>query len=326
MSARLTRWATAALAVACMAPLAHAQSSSNYPDRTIRIMVGYAPGGGIDTMARILAESLSKEVGQSVIVENRAGAAGMLAADAVAKAAPDGYTLLMGDTSLLIAPHIQQKAVMQPLKELKPVAGVFESQLLVVANNNFPASNPKELIDLIKANPDKFSYATSGIGSIHHMGFEMLKERAGLSILHVPYRGAAQLIPDIVSNQVPLGVVSYAAGRELAQGGKLKAVALLTAPREGRASMAAPVADVIPGFSVGPQQILFAPLATPDAIVQRIAQAVEKVLATPEVKEAAARNGVLPAYVPPAQLAKDLAAESEQWARLVESRGIRIEQ
>jgi len=324
MPVSLHRRAILAMTLAAATSLAAAQSTS-FPERTVRIMVGYAAGGGIDTMARILAQNLSTELGQSVVVENRAGAAGMLAADAVAKSAPDGYNLLMGETSLLIAPHLQQKAVLDPLKDLTPVAGLFESQLMVVANNDFPASNPKELVEVIKANPDKFTYATSGIGSIHHMGFELMKARAGLSILHVPYRGASQLIPDIVSNQVQLGVVSAAAGKELTQSGRMKAVAMLTVPDHANPTGVAPLADVLPGFDVGPLQVLYAPAGTPPEVVARLTKAVQAVLAKPEVARDAAQHGVSPAYVAPAELAKSLARESAEWAQLIKDQNIRSE-
>ena len=196
-----------ALALAAVPALAQ---PSAFPSRPVRMLVGYAAGGGVDAMARMLATRLSPLLGQQVNVENRPGAASAIAADAVAKAPADGYTLLVGDTAMLVSPLLGTKVPYDPIQSFTPVAGAFQAPLMIVAHNGVPASSPAELVALMKANPGRYSYATSGIGTVHHLGFEILKARTGASAVHVPYRGASQILPDVMGGQIPLAVVSVA--------------------------------------------------------------------------------------------------------------------
>jgi tripartite-type tricarboxylate transporter receptor subunit TctC len=309
------------------APLAFAQAASTssgqaYPGRPIRLMVGYAPGGGVDALARLLAVRLSASLGQQLIVENRAGATGMIAADAVARSAPDGYTLLMGESGLLIARLLQPNSPIDPLKALKPVAGAFVAPLLIVANNDIPAATPAELIALIKANPGRYSYATSGIGTVHHLGFEMIKARTGAFIVHIPYRGAAQIVPDVIGGRVAFGVVSAAAGLAQARAGKVRAVALMNTGKLPGAENVPPLADALPGFNVAPRLMLLAPAGTPDAVIARLDEAVRSALASPELVNAAAQQGAIPAYTPTAALAAEMVRESSDWQQVIRSQNI----
>lgn len=315
LSRRTVLGATLALA----APIARAQA---FPARPIRILVGYAAGGGVDAMARMLAQRLSPDLGQQVIVENRAGASGMIAADLVAKAPADGYTLLMGETGMLITSQLQPRANLDPIKSFTPVAGAFIAPLMIVANNNVPAAGPKELIALLKANPGKYSYATSGVGTVHHMGIELVKARTGAFVVHIPYRGASQIIPDVISGQVPIGVVSATAGLAQSRSGRVRAVAMLSTARLPGAENVPAMADAIPGFNVAPRLMLLAPAGTPAAVVEKLNDAVRGVLESAELAQAAAQQGAVPAYLPPAQLATTLAEESTGWARVVQAQRI----
>ena len=245
---------------ACASPLALAQA---YPNRPIRMLVGYAAGGGVDAMARMLATRLSPLLGQQFNVENRPGAASAIAADAVAKAPADGYTLLVGDTAMLVSPLLGTKVPYDPIQSFAPVAGAFQAPLMIVAHNGVPASTPAELVALMKANPGRYSYATSGIGTVHHLGFEILKARTGASAVHVPYRGASQILPDVVGGQIPLAVVSVAAGMAQARAGRLKAVAQLSMAKLPGAEGLATLAEVLPGFDVAPSVFVLAPAGTP---------------------------------------------------------------
>jgi len=221
-----------------------------FPNKPIRILVGYSPGGGVDAMARLIAPYLATQLGQPVVIENRTGAAGLIAGDAAAKAAPDGYTLLMGESGLLIAQYLQASMSFDPIKSFAPVAGVFKAPLLVVVNNDFPAKTPREMIALLKANPGKYSFATSGVGTVQHLGFEMLKGQTGSFVVHVPYRGAGQIIPDVVGGQIPIGVISAAAGIAQAKAGKLRAIALMSKGGVPGLENVPPLADALPGFDV----------------------------------------------------------------------------
>ena len=307
---------------ACASPLALAQA---YPNKPIRMLVGYAAGGGVDAMARLLATRLAPLLGQQVNVENRPGAASAIANDAVAKAPPDGYTLLLGESAMLISPLLGAKVPYDPIQSFTPVAGAFSSPLMIVAHNGFPASTPAELVALLKAEPAKYSYATSGVGTVHHLGFEILKARTGSSAVHVPYRGASAILPDVIGGQIPLGVVSVAAGMAQARAGRLKAVAQLSTGKLPGAENLPALAEALPGFNAAPSVFLLAPAGTPAAVVSRLDEAVRTVLSSSELGQAAAQIGVVPAYQPPAGLAAMLARESVQWGDLIRQQKITAE-
>ena len=309
---------TAALAAA--APQARAQA--DYPNKPIRLLVGYSAGGGVDALARMLAARLPGVLGQQVVVENRPGATGMIAADLVSRSAPDGYTLLMGESGLLIAPHLQAKSAIDPLTALTPVAGAFFAPLLIVANNDLPATNPRELVALLKKSPGRYSYATSGVGTVHHLGFELMKARTGSFVVHVPYRGAAQIMPDVISGQVPIGVVSAAAGLAQAKAGKLRALGLMSSDKLAGAENVPAMADALPGFDVAPRLMLLAPNGMPAAVLAKINEAVRTVLASADLAQAAAAQGAIPAYMAPAQLGPEMKRESADWAKIIKAQNI----
>lgn len=320
--AMTTRRTVIACALALTTPFAGAQA---FPDRPIRLMVGYAAGGGVDAIARMLAQRLPAVLGQQVVVENRAGASGVIAADTVANSRPDGYTLLLGESSLLIAPHLQTRATFEPLKALKPVAGAFVAPLMIVTNNNLPAATPQELIVLLKSNPGKYSYATSGVGTVHHLGFEMMKSRIGAFVVHIPYRGASQIMPDVISGQVPIGVVSAAAGMAQAKSGRLRAVAMMNTGKLAGAENVPAMADALSGFNMAPRLFVAAPAGTPAAVVARLDEAVRTVLASADLARAAALQGAIPAYMASGPLVADLERESADWIKVIKTQKIATE-
>ena len=323
MTQPVSRRGVLAAGLAAAVPLARAQGA--YPSKPLRMLVGYSAGGGVDAMARMLAQRLPAALGQQVVVENRAGASGMIAAEAVAKSAPDGYTLLMGETGMLITSQLQPRATLDPIKSFTPVAGAYIAPLMIVANNNVAAGSPRELVALLKANPGKLSYATSGVGTVHHLGFELMKARTNTFIVHIPYRGAAQILPDVMSGQVPIGVVSAAAGLAQARAGRVKAVAMMNTARLPGAESVAPLAEALPGFDVAPRLMVLAPAGTPADVVQRLDQAIRSVLESAELAQVAAQQGAVSAYLPPSQLATALAQESGEWARIIKAQKISAE-
>lgn len=314
-----SRRAVLAAALALAAPFASAQA---FPDKPVRLLVGYNAGGGVDAMARLLSNRLPAILGQQVVVENRSGASGMIAAELVANSPPDGHTLLVGESGMLITSLLQPRANVDPLKSFAPVAGAFVTPLLVVANNNVPANNPKELVALLKAKPGTYSYATSGVGTVHHLGFEMLKAQTQAFIVHIPYRGAAQIVPDVMSGQVPIGVVSAAAGLAQANAGKLKAIGMMSTGKLPGAENVPALADALPGFDVAPRLFVLAPAGTPAPVIAKLDDALRKVLASPELGQAATKAGGIPAYLPPAELGRVMTQEAADWARLVKSQKI----
>jgi tripartite-type tricarboxylate transporter receptor subunit TctC len=318
----LVAGAACALAAAAGPTPAWAQK---YPDKQIRLVVGYSAGGGVDIVARLLAQRLSAVLGQQVLVDNRTGATSLIAAEVVAKAPPDGYTLMMADSALLIAKLLQPKIALDPLTSFKPVAGAFQSPLMIIAGNDFPAHTPAQLIALLKSHPGQYSFATSGVGTVHQLGFEMLKQETGAYVVHVPYRGAAQIVPDVIGGQIPIGVVSATAGMQQAKAGKLQALAMMNKAPLAGAEKVPPLADALPGFDVAPRIFVLAPAGTPDAIVAQLSGAIQTVLDNPETATAAAAQGILLAYATPAQLARQMAEESARWQAIITQQHISLE-
>lgn len=316
---RRTLLIATAAAAAMVAPFVQAQ---DYPVRPVRLFVGYSAGGGMDTVARLIAPKLGDLLGQQVVVENRAGAAGLIAADAVAKAAPDGYALLLGESGVLIAEHMQARMPFEPLKAFTPIAGLFNLPLMIVARPDFPASDPKSFVQELKARPGRYAYATPGVGTVHHLGFEMLKGQTSTYVLHIPYRGASQIVPDIIGGQVPLGVVSAAGGLAQIKSGKLKGLAMMSDDKLAGAEAVAPLSQAIAGFSAAPRLYLAAPAGTPPAVIGKLEQAVRTVLASAEMKQSASMQGAVPAFMPAQALAADLVRESAAWGKLISAQKI----
>jgi tripartite-type tricarboxylate transporter receptor subunit TctC len=301
-----------------------AGGATTYPERPIRLLVGYSAGGGLDAMARLLAPRLSAQLGQQVVVENRAGAAGVIAGDATARATPDGYTIMLGDSSLLIAQYLQPHLTFDPVKSFVPIASVFTLPLVIVTGNRFPARTPAEFVSALKAAPGKYSFATSGVGTVHHLAFEMLKGQTETEVMHIPYRGAAQIVPDVISGQVPIGVVSVAAAISQAKAGSLRAVAIMSPVVIAGADIA-PLADALPGFDAAPRLFLIAPAATPAAIVDRLSEATRTVMAAPDLAQAAAVQGAVPAFLPASAMVSEIARESAMWGKVIRDRKISAE-
>ncbi|MGB3070588.1 MAG: tripartite tricarboxylate transporter substrate-binding protein [Ottowia sp.] len=313
------RW-LAALALASTLAPSVTWAQPDYPSRPIRLLVGYSAGGGVDGAARLLANQLSQQLGQPVVVENRAGATGQIAADAVAKAAPDGYTLLVGESALMIARALQPAQSVDPLTAFTPVAGLFVAPLVIISSGDFPARTPAELVRELKKNPGKLSYATSGVGTVHHMGFEMLKQETNTFALHVPYRGASQIVPDVISGQVQLGVVSVTAAAAQAKTGRVRALALMSRAPVAGAENIRPLADAVPGFNVEPRLYMLAPAGTPAAITARLSAAIKTALEQPETARGALAQGLPISFLNPQQAQQAMKEEGTHWLRVVRER------
>ena len=317
--------ASLAIAAGALGQTSSTGSQAGFPSHPIRLLVGYPAGGGVDAMARLLAPRLSAQLGQQVIVDNRAGASGSIAADSVARAAPDGYTLFLGDSATLVAQYLQAKLPFDPIRSFTPVAGVFSMPLVIVTSNDFPARTPREFVAELKANPGKYSFGTSGVGTVQHLGFEMMKARTGAFVVHIPYRGAAQIVPDVISGQVPIGVVSATAAMAQARAGKLRAVAIMSPVKLMGADGLQSLSTALPGFDVAPRQFLLAPAGLPSSVGERLAEAVRVVMAAPDLGPAAAAQGAVPAFVAASALAASLAEESARWGQVIRSQKISAE-
>jgi tripartite-type tricarboxylate transporter receptor subunit TctC len=314
-----------ALLAAALGSLALAAAAQDYPARTVRILVGYAPGGGMDTITRILAPRLSDALGQPFVVENRPGASGGVAAEALIGAAADAHVLMMGESGTLALPAINPKVSFDPLRHFAPVGGVCTLPMAFVVNPGFPAASTRELIAALEAAPGKYSYASPGIGTIQHLSFELFKRSAGVDALHVPYKGAATMMPDIISGQVPIGVVSVLAALGQAKSGRIRTIAVTSPQRMPSASDWPALAETLPGFSAAPNVFLVAPAGAPAAAINRLNEAMRAALESKDVEEGFAKQGATPTPSTPEELRAQIAEEVKRWAGVVRDAGIKLE-
>jgi len=314
----------AVLAVALCAWSAGAQSQ-NYPTRAVRVLVGYPPGGGMDTIARVVMPKLQEALGQPFVVENRPGASGGVAAEVLVKAAPDGYNLMVAESGTLALPAVSPKVSLDPVKQFAPVGGLCSLPMAFVATAEAPFRTTQEMIAALKANPGKYSYASPGIGTLQHLAFELFRRSAGVEALHVPYKGAAAMMPDLMGGQVQLGVISAIAAAGPSRSGKIKVVAVTSPKRMASAPDWPAMAETLPGFNAAPSVFLVAPMGTPAAVVQRLSSALNAALASREVEENFAKQGATAAPSSPQELGALIAEETRRWAAVVRDAGIKVE-
>ena len=261
---------------------AHAQT---YPHQAVRIVVPFAAGGAVDTVARIVGQKMSESLGQPVVIENRPGAGGNIAADTVSKAAPDGHTILLTTNGLAISPALYRTLSYDPINDLVAVTQLIESPLLLVASPKVPATSLKELIALAKAQPGKLNYGSTGVGNPLHLTMELLKRETGTDIQAVPYKGDAPLTTALIAGDVELAVVPIATGRANVEGKLLRGLAVTSAQRAKALPDVPTVAEQgVPGFDMSSWQGFFVPAKTPPHIVERIYQEAKKALSSPEVQ------------------------------------------
>lgn len=303
------------LATVALPPFAQAQvDSSAWPNRPLRFIVGYAAGGPADTMARLIAPLMAKELGQSIVVDNRPGASGALGVAAVMQSEPDGYTLLYAAVSeITVAPAVS-KVAYDPQKDLAPIALAVRSPFILVASNHFPPNTLAELVAYAKAHPRDTSYASYGTNSINHLAGERFKQLTGIDSTHVPYKGGAQAVPDLISGRVQFEFDVPASTMKLLQAGQLKAIAVASPQRLTTLPSVPTTAEAgLPAMQVSSWQALFAPAKTPAAVIDRLNAALRKALASPEITEALATRGLSAGGGSPADLAAMVATELEAW-------------
>lgn len=305
-----------AAAVCVSAPGAQAQ---NYPNRTIRIVVPYAPGGGVSVVGQILGQKLQELSGQPVVIDNRPGAGGNVGADAVAKSAPDGYTVLLHTSAMATVGSLYRKLPFDPMKDFAPVTMVIATQFIIAGSPKNAATSLPELIAQAKANPGKLNYASSGPGSSLHLFAEMLKDAAGIDMVHIPYRGDAPMTTALIAGDVQLAFLPQATGvanvrsktiRGLGVTGTKRQAALPDVPTVGEQGIA--------GFDRGSWIALFAPGATPPATVNALQQLMAKVLADPQVRQRLMATGQEPVGNTPAEFAAQFKADAARFANVIE--------
>ena len=310
--------------VALLASRAHAQTA--YPARPVTIVVPQAPGGTNDIVARLLAEKLSEQMGQRFVVENRAGAGGNIGSASAARAEKDGYTLLVTiSASQAINPALYAKTNFDPVKDFAPVSMLATVPNVLVVNPNFPAKTVAEFIAMAKAKPGELNYASAGNGTLNHLVGEMLKSRAGIDIKHVPYRGIAPALTDVIGGQIPITFGNLPAVISQIQGGSVRALGVSTLKRSATIPDVPTIAETIPGFDAELWIALYGVAGTPQPILDSLHAETLKALATPEMKNKFAQAGAQIITSTPAELAKKLDEDLKIWADIVKSSGAKVE-
>jgi tripartite-type tricarboxylate transporter receptor subunit TctC len=302
-------------------------SAQGYPNRPIKVVVPYAAGGLPDTMARLVGQKMGDAMGQQMVIENRSGAGGIVGTNDVAKAAPDGYTLLVADVAqIAINPHLFSKLPYDPLKELTGISMMGTSALYLVAHASVPAANMKELIALIRSRPGKFSYGSSGLGSIHHLAMEALKAGLGVDMLHVPYKGTGQSVPALLGGQVPLLYAALPSIESHVKAGTVKILAVSTPQRSAQTPQVPTVAESgVHGYDFVAEIGFYAPAGVPREIVSRLAAEAQKAVKQPDVAQRFSQLGIEPVGSTPEAYNAANRANYEKYAKLVKAAGVKID-
>jgi tripartite-type tricarboxylate transporter receptor subunit TctC len=300
----------------------HAQ---DYPARPIRLVVPWPAGGVTDVVARIVGQKLSAGLGQSIVVDNKAGATGFIGTEFVAKAAPDGYTLLLITASThAISPNLFKKIPYDPLKDFEPIAQVTAAPTILVTHPALPVSTVADLVKLAKAKPGQLNYASFGNGSSAHLTAELFKQATGTDFIHIPYKGAAPAIADLMGGQVAIFFDSIPSALPHVRTGKLKALAVTGRARTSAAADVPTIAETYPGFEVTVWQGFGAPAGTPKAVVSRLHAELAAVMAMTDVREKLVNLGADPLCTNPQEFRSHIAREKDKWAAVVKSSGVPI--
>jgi tripartite-type tricarboxylate transporter receptor subunit TctC len=315
------------LAGASLAALAAPLAAQTYPARTIRFIVPFAAGAGVlDIMARLVGQHLGQNVGQQVMIDNRPGAGGNVGAEVAAKAAPDGYTMLMGAVALVVSPYLYAKLPFDPMTDLVPVTQVNSAPLMLIVHPSLPVNSVAELIAYAKARPGQLNYGSGGVGSTPFLATELFKSMAGINVVHVPYRGGAPALADLVAGQLSFMIENVPGTLPFVKDGKLRALAITS---RQRLALVPEVPTMIEAGVKDYEMIgwngIFVPKGTPAEIVTRLSTELVKVLRSPEVVEQMAKLGAVPVGSTPAEFAAFVTAESQRWGKIIKDLGIKPE-
>jgi tripartite-type tricarboxylate transporter receptor subunit TctC len=319
---RFLRLAAGAAALPVLSRFARAQS---YPTRPVRIIVGAAPSGSFDIMARLIGQRLSEQLGQPFVIDNRPGAVGNIATEAVVRSPADGYTLLLVGAPHAINATLYDKLNFNFIRDIAPVAGIHREPLVMVLNPSVPAKTVPEFIAYAKANPGKINMASAGNGTPAHVAGELFKMMTGISLVHVPYRGAGGALPDLLAGQVQVMFPTMSASIQYVRAGNLRALAVTTATRSDALPQVSTVSDFVPGFEATLWTGIGAPKNTPADIVDKLNREINAGLADPTIKARLADLGGTPLVGSPADFGKLIADETEKWAKVVKFAGIKPE-
>lgn len=319
----LLRLAALSFAALWVAPPTFAQT---YPHKPIRLVVPFPASGATDLFARTLSQKLADRLGQPVVVDNKPGAGGTLGSDIVAKAPADGYTLLLSTTSThSIGPNLNPRIPYDAVRDFTPISHLGNAPSIMLVPNSSPARTVKEWIEYARKNPGRLNYASSGNGTIVHLTAELFKSQANVFVLHIPYRGTALSIPDLVSGKVDVLFDSLPTGLPHVKDGRLRALGVTSAKRTSLAPDIPPISDVLPGYESVTWFGLFGPKGLPPEVVQRVNAAANQALADADAIDRLTRLGIEPVGGTPAQFAGMLATESAKWKKIIQERKINLE-
>jgi tripartite-type tricarboxylate transporter receptor subunit TctC len=315
-----------ALAALLLAAFSTGEAKALYPERALRIVVPFAPGGGTDAVARTLAQEMAKDLGVSIIIENKPGAGTIIGTQAVAVSAPDGYTLLMGTFSHAVNSSLSANLPYDPHKDFAAVALIARSFNMVVVNPKSQLQTIADLIAAAKANPDKLSYGTFGVGTSAHLAGELFKDMAKVNLTAVPYKGAAPAITDLIGGQIQVMFTTVASAASLVEAGQLRAIAVTSAERSPAFPKLPTVAEAgVPGYAAESWYGLFAPARTPADIVERLNKSAALAVQSDPFKRLGVNEGLVVITRPPGELDRYVRGEEERWRRVIEDAGIKVE-
>ena len=314
---------------AALAPIAlpGAALAQAWPAKPIKLISPYPAGGGVDTVSRLVGERLATRLGQSVTVDNKPGAGATIGADTLAKSPPDGYTLMVGSiTDYAIAPHIHKNLGFEMRKDLLPAVELGYGTVVLVVNADLPAKNVAELVTLVKSKPGQLSYASSGIGGLQHLNGEMFKQMAGLDLVHVPYKGTAQFLPDLLSGRVPMSIDSLPAHLPHIRSGKTRALAVASRARSATLPEVPTMSEAgIAGYESATNYTLFAPAGTSREIIERLNREANAVLQMADVREKLASLGIVTSGGSVEAVQARIPAEIDKWARVIKSANLKFD-
>ncbi len=301
-------------------------AAQDYPTRPIRFFVPYGASGGPDVLARVIGRKLAENIGQPVVVDNRPGAGGIIGTDIVAKAAPDGYTVLVGDTGpLCINPTLYQKLPYDAIKDFAPVTLAVSTPVYLVGHAGLPFQNVRQLIDYAKANPG-LPYGSTGVGSVHHLGMQLFASMAGVTMNHIPYKGVAQSIPAVISGDIAAVIAALPSVMPHVGTGKVRLLAVAGAKRTSNMPDVPTVAEGgLAGYDIKIDVGFLVPAGTPRAIIDKLNSEIVKVLNTPEIAQQLAKIGIDPVGGTPEQYADTIRADMQKFGKLVKDSGARVD-
>jgi len=314
-----------AIALAALSTAAFSQDAAHYPSRPIRMIVPFAPGGGLDISTRLIGQKLAEKWGQNVVVDSRPGAATIVGTEIASRAAPDGYTVLMITTTFAINPGLYSKLPYDPGRDFTPVTQLNSQPNVVVVSPSFAGNSVKDLIALAKAKPGELTFASPGAGSAPHLAAEMFQRAAGVSMIHVPYKGIPPAVTDVIGGRVTMLFTTTISAAPHIKAGKLRAVAITSAKRQAGMPDVPTIGETLPGYRAEAFQGMVVPAGVPQAIVTKLSAEVARIVRLPDVTERFQLDGAEPVGSTPKEFAAFLRAEMQKWSKVVKDAGIKPE-